>query len=63
MTTPPHLRATAAAMRESGTRLENARPTDYEGVMLGNELQAAAMRLMEYVEKMERTHERKEGDA
>ena len=61
MTITAQLTATATAMRVTGERLENARPTDYEGIMLGNELQAAAMRVMEYAERLERAHERKGG--
>ena len=67
MTTPAHLRAAATAMRTAGKSLEYTRPTDYEGVVLANELTAAAMRVMEYVERMERSermdNERKDGGA
>ena len=67
MTDTTHLRAAATAMRTAGKSLEYTRPTDHEGVVLGNELQAAAMRVMEYVERMEKSermdNEGKEGDA
>ena len=63
MTIEAHLRATATAMRESGEHLENARPMDHDGIMIANALTAAAMQVTEYVERLERTHERKNGDA
>ena len=62
MTITAQLTATATAMRVTGEHLENARPTDYEGIMLANALTAAAMQVAEYVERLERTHEAKRAD-